>query len=145
MGDSTRQREEWVSTRVAHLQMLQGLVDRMSVASGQIKVANTGIVTAVVSVSVSLANPHVAVVAGPVVLLLSALDAYYLSLERGFRETFDELRASAISGLADFEMRPKTAPSFWHAFASPSVWPFHLGLLAIVSMAVFFVTPNQSG
>lgn len=145
MADSTLVPDEaWVTTRIAHLQMLQGLIERMSVACGHIKVASAGIVTAVASLAASLENPHVAIVAVPVVLLLSALDAYYLSLERGFRDTFDRLRLAPITGLADFGMKSDARPSLWTALISPSVWPFHLGLLAIVLAAFVFVEPAQA-
>ena len=133
--------ELWVTTRIAHLQMLQKQIERMSIASGQIKVANTGIVTAIMSLAVSLGNPLVAVTALPIILLLSSLDAYYLSLERGFRHIFDELRVAPLVGLADFQMTVETKQSFWRAFLSPSVWPFHLRLLAIACAAFSFVVP----
>lgn len=136
--------EAWVTTRIAHLQMLQTLIERMSAASNHIKVANTGIVTAVASLAASLENPNVAVIALPVVLLLAALDAYYLTLERGFRGAFDRLRVTSITGLADFAIKGDGKLSFQSALISPSVWPYHLVLLAIVLAAVVFVEPSQA-
>lgn len=124
--------DAWVTTRLAHLQMLQALIDRMSATSGQIKVASTAMVTAVLSVAAGLTDPHLAIVALPVTILLGALDAYYLSLERGFRDKFDGLRVAPVTGLADFSMQTEVPPTLRSAFLSLSIWPYYSSLLGIV-------------
>lgn len=124
--------DAWVTTRLAHLQMLQALIERMSAASGQIKVAGTAMVTAVLSVATGIKNPDIALVALPVIILLAALDAYYLSLERGFRRKFDDLRVMPVNGLADFSMLPDSQSTLLAAIISRSIWPYYATLLAII-------------
>lgn len=116
--------------------MLQSMIERMSAVSGQMKVASTGIVTAVASLSATVSNPSVALVGVPVVLLLSLLDSYYLALERGFRAKFDEVRIQEISGFSDFNCSTDRMLSLGKALCSRSVWPFYLGLIAL-SVATF--------
>jgi len=133
--------DAWVTTRLAHLQMLQDLIERMSATSGQIKVASTAMVTAVLSVATGVTNPNIALVALPVIILLAALDAYYLSLERGFRDKFNTLRVTSIEGLADFGMQPDNRPTLLTFLTSRSVWPFYASLLAIVIATSIWVDP----
>jgi glucan phosphoethanolaminetransferase (alkaline phosphatase superfamily) len=124
--------DAWVTTRLAHLQMLQDSIERMSATSGHIKVAGTAMVTAVLSVATGVTNPNIALVALPVIILLATLDAYYLSLERGFRNKFNALRVTSIQGLADFAMQPDNRLKLPAVLTSRSIWPFYASLLAIV-------------
>ena len=86
-------------------------------------------VTAVLSVATGVTNPNIALVALPVIILLAALDAYYLSLERGFRDKFNVLRVTSIKGLADFAMQPDNRPMLPTVLTSRSIWPFYASLL----------------
>ena len=131
--------EYWVSTRLKHLEMIQNIIDRMTVASSQAKVASTGILTAVVSLAAAISTPSVVLFAAPVILILAVLDAYYLSLERGYRARFDIVRQKPINGPADFDMARDKTETVWAATASFSIWPFYAALVALATIAFIFV------
>ena len=136
--------EAWISMRVAHLQMLQGAVERMSASSGNVKVASTGIVTAISGLAATTGSPSVAAIAVPVIILLAGLDGYYLKLERDFRLTFNEVRQRPIEELPTFELTSRTKASFLSPLLSLAVWPFHLGLLLLAFLTFLAISSAGS-
>lgn len=124
----------------AHLSILQGVIQRMASNSASCK---TWCVTLVAAVLVLLADNStldtVWVAAFPA-LILATLDAYYLGLEKGFRETYEQfgrkLHAGTLSPEDLYQVKAGGNPSVMQlkAFASVSVWGFYgpLVLLAFI-------------
>lgn len=103
------------------------------------------IVSAILVLAVDKGRPAIALIACLPVLVLFALDAYYLALERTFKSAFNcfagrlqrqELRVSEL-----FTIRDPAEPAVpWRdALGSVSVWPFYLCLMGATAIVWLIV------
>lgn len=127
----------------SYLNILQGIVGRMAANSANCK---TWCITAVSALLVVMADKHkpemVSVLVVPVVLF-GFLDAYYLGIERSFRERYDTFIGALHDGTAGIKdvyglPRPSSgelAKRTISAIASISVAPFYLLMLATLAIA----------
>lgn len=116
--------------KIEHLKMIQDVIKRMANNSLQIKCW----CLAIVSASIVLSRSSLIVACILPVVLFCYLDVNYLSLERSYRDLYDEVRAKDETDI-DFSMR-FTPSSKWKSFKSWSIWPFYglmVALLSIVS------------
>ncbi len=95
--------------RRAHLEMIQGVIGRMSTNSFSVKSWAVGLVAGVFALAASkdatTVNPSLFVVALVPILAFWGLDAYYLWQEKLFRALYDDARRSAVPASAgDFSM-----------------------------------------
>jgi len=127
--------------RVQHLQLVQGVVDRLAGSSSSAKAWSVAIASALAALLAGEGAPFVALAELPVVVLWG-LDAYYLRQERLFRALYDAVR----EGRADvppFSM--DTGPvagevdPWLRVAGSLPLAAFHLGLLAMVALACLLV------
>ena len=124
--------------RREHLQMIQGVIDRMAKCSFQL---NGWSVTLAVALEVFLkseASPAYLFVRALPVVAFWLLDAWYLKGERLFRHLLDDVRKK--NGPADFSIDlaafKNSAPSLPTAAASPTSLGFYGPvILAIVVLA----------
>ena len=78
-------------------------------------------------------------------LLFLALDAYYLALERGFRNSYnrfiDRLHGSILQASDMYVMAPEDSQPklLLKALTSFSIWPFYAVLLVMIYLAKVFV------
>jgi hypothetical protein len=86
-------------------------------------------------------KPQYALLALIPTLLFGGLDAYYLALEKSFRDSYnrfiDKLHERSLTS-TDLYAVEATGPLINHfarALRSASVWPFYLTLLALVAIA----------
>ena len=117
--------------KIEHLKMIQDVIKRMANNSLQIKCW----CLAIVSASIVLSRSSLIVACILPVVLFCYLDVNYLSLERSYRDLYDEVRAKDETDI-DFSMR-FTPSSKWKSFKSWSIWPFYglmVALLSIVSV-----------
>lgn len=70
-----------------------------------------------------------------IVIIFSVLDAYYLSLERAFRETYKEINNGMYT---DYTIKIK-GYSIKNAMKSFSVWGFYLVFIGILGIIYFLV------
>jgi histidine triad (HIT) family protein len=68
-----------------HLELVQNTITRMGSNSTGLKSYCMAIVAAVIGLAGAIEKPKILLLALPVVLVCSVLDASYLRLERGFR------------------------------------------------------------
>ena len=73
----------------AHLTILQGVIQRMAENSRSCKVWCVTLVSAILVLVARTGEPHHALLALAPALLFLLLDAYYLALERAFRNSYD--------------------------------------------------------
>ena len=83
----------------AHLTIMQGVITRMAENSRHCKVWCVTLVAATLVLVARTGEPQHALIAIVPIVLFLVLDAYYLALERGFRESYN----SFVSGLAGNE------------------------------------------
>ena len=125
-----------------HLEMVQGIIQRMAENSRSCKVWCVTLVSAILVLVARTGNAEHAMIALAPTVLFLVLDAYYLSLEGGFRKSYDVFVAKVHSGHALTSDLFAIAPSGSIArglieamFRSFSLLPFYLMVLVTVLLA----------
>ena len=125
----------------SHLAMLQQIIGRLAGNCASAKTWCVSIASALAVVMVQTHSPDLVRVAAIPVLLFGSLDAYYLGLERRFRTCYEDLVKKLHNGTATtddlYVVMPKLRIRGLFAEAvvavgSFSIWPFYLGLAAIL-------------
>ena len=123
--------------RVAHLQMVQCVIARMSGYSASVKNFAVTIVAGLLAFYSQRPDDRVFLFAAFSVGVLLLLDAHYLRLEKAFRTQYDRLRMLPLSTPTDFAIETGVSdrPSFARVACSWSVSTFYapllVGLLAL--------------
>ena len=89
---------------IEYLQMIQGIIDRMSTASAVFKGFTATIVAGISALSFGETNKWVLLLSFVPILCFAYLDTYYLQLERRYRALFDQVRLG--KHLVDFDLEP---------------------------------------
>ena len=134
-SDSTRRSltEESPSVQ-SHLAILQGVIDRMATNSTSSKTWCITIVSALLVVIANQGKPNYALLALIPTFLFLTLDAYYLALEKGFRNSYKSFVQKLHDGTLLAEDLYSVAPSGdpgklrIEALISFSVWGFYLSI-----------------
>jgi len=128
-----------------HLEILQKIIERMAANSSQCKTWCITVVSAVLVIVADKKDPNFAFIALFPSILFFGLDAYYLALEKAFRESYqsfvtdlhgDRLVYSDLYLVRSPESLKKL---FFCAIKSPSVWPFYLAIIAMVFVVCSFI------
>lgn len=128
-------REALVQFRVAHLNMLQGVIGRMTGYSSSSKNFAVTIAAASLALAFDKTTDLPLWIALGATLLLGSLDSYYLLKEKGFRATYERVAGEALSKAGDLAIKPEPV-SFFEALASVSIWLFYLPLLGVVGWLI---------
>lgn len=122
----------------AHLGILQAVIQRMAANSASCKTWCITLVSAILVIVADKGKPQFTILAiGPTLLFLY-LDAYYLRLEKQFRNSYNKivrnLHNGKLTGVDLFVVAPVGNPfaEFIRALLSSSVWPFYLLLTIMV-------------
>jgi hypothetical protein len=138
---TTRTLDETSPSVQAHLGILQGVINRMAANSSQCKAWCITIVSAILVIIADKGKPDFAWIALLPTILFMFLDTYYLTLEKGFRESYNEFVKSLHSGTLSAEDLYSVKPAgdtHKHrraSLASFSIWGFYLGLVLLVAIA----------
>ena len=145
--ETLKQLNETSPSVQTHLGILQGVIERMASNSAQCKAYCITIVSAVLVIVADKGKPDYAWIALFPTLLFLTLDAYYLTLEKAFRASYNQF----ISKVHDISLKPEDLYSvspvgnmYQHrrdALSSYSVWGFYLGLAVLVGVARYVVLP----
>jgi hypothetical protein len=128
----------------SYLTILQGVIGRMASNSASAKTWCIALVSAIIVVIADKGQPGYVWIALVPVGLFFLLDAYYLGLERQFRERYNAFIGKLHEGKAEVEdvfiVTPGgglsgTMNAALLASGSVSVWPFYV-LLALTLLAV---------
>ena len=134
----------------AHLAILQGVIQRMAENSRSCKVWCVTLVSAILVLVARTGEPHHALLALAPVMLFLLLDAYYLALERAFRESYeafvaklhsDDLPATELYAVKPVGMGVRLVGACLGSF---SVWLFYVVLIATIVLAWLLVLPSDS-
>ena len=125
----------------AHLGILQNVVQRMATNSTSTKAWCITVVSAILVLVADREFPNLAWLAILPTVLFGALDTYYLALEKGFRQSYNDfvkkLHEGRISAEDLYSIEP-AGKTFGHQMAalkSFSIWGFYSGLLGLVVLA----------
>lgn len=118
--------------RVAHLNIVQGIISRLSGFSANAKNFCITITAALVAVMFDKELSELAWAGFAVIVVFLFIDSYYLSLERQYRDLYEDICATPLASAADLgislkHLRPAGILS---PIKSTSVWPFYAALLA---------------
>ncbi len=115
--------------------MLQGVVTRQAGNSASCKTWCVSLVSALAVVAASTSKANLLIVAAVPIIIFAALDVYYLTLERRFRDRYISFSRKLQLGTATLDDVFADAPGAKTrapALISFSIWPFYLGLWAIL-------------
>ena len=122
----------------SHLSILQSVMQRMASNSSSSKAWCITLVSAILVIVADKGNPNYALIAIIPTFLFLVLDAYYLGLEKGFRNSYNEfigkLHREEINSTDLFAVVPKGSQIklFFKSLISFSVWPFYLTLFFMI-------------
>ncbi|MCH5210167.1 MAG: hypothetical protein J1F01_04305 [Oscillospiraceae bacterium] len=131
--------------RIAYLQMIESIIDRMSNKSGNIKGFAVTIVAGVTALSFKEASPYVLILSFLTVLIFLWLDLYYLGMERKYKFFYKQVCQgrdvdfNLSLDLKESELREAKATK-WQCLTSKSIYYFYipLGLLMIIILILKF-------
>lgn len=130
----------------AHLGIIQNVIQRMGSNSAACKTWCITIVAALLVVIADKNKPQLALLALVPTLLFAGLDVYYLSLEKGFRRSYDDfirkvhIQAVTASDLYSLEPTGKTTDLQYAALRSFAIWGFYVPLLVLIGMAMLIIS-----
>lgn len=122
--------------RIAHLNMLQGVIGRMANYSSSAKNFAVTIAAAGLALAFEKTSDLPLWIAIGATLILGGLDAYYLSKERGFRAAYERVAVEPLSQAGDLSIKPDRV-IFIEAFASVSIWLFYAPMLLGLGWLLF--------
>ncbi|MDJ0899388.1 MAG: hypothetical protein QNJ55_11310 [Xenococcus sp. MO_188.B8] len=131
-----------MSNKIKHLEMIQGVINRMAGNSFLLKGWCVTLVSALFALAAKDSNTNFILVAYYPVLMFWILDAYFLRQERLFRKKYDEVRHSA-EGSINFSMNTSTVKDSvkpWLRVAfSKTLFLFYGTMLIAILLAIFIV------
>jgi hypothetical protein len=125
-----------------HLEMIQGVINRMASNSLYIKGWCITLVSALFALAaVKDTNPKVIFAAFIPAIMFWALDAYYLRQERLFRKLYDKIRV--LTDGTDFSMNPspfaRQTASWLRVAFSKTLLLFYGVIVAVIAVFAFFI------
>lgn len=128
-----------------HLAILQAVIERMAGNSNSCKTWCITIVSSILVVVAEESKPDYALLALLPTFLFISLDAYYLGLEKAFRNSYNsfvkKLHHSKITAEDLFSVSPVGSVTKLQFAASKSfsIWGFYLFLIALIILSRVFV------
>lgn len=125
----------------AHLGILQAVISRMAANSANCKAWCITLVSAVLVIVADKGKPNYALIALIPTALFFSLDAYYLALEKMFRDAYNafiaRLHAGQVTSEDLYAVRPggSWGAAMADAVTSFAVWPLYLTLATMISVA----------
>lgn len=133
------------SAVMKHVSLYQDIIKRMAGSSTDCKKWAVALVSAILVLVAKDGKVEYAWLAWIPAVLFCFLDAYYLGLEKQFRNAYgkfvNKLHADKLtsSDLYKVETDGKLPKEFLEALLSHAVWPFYLGIILMVAGAKWVV------
>jgi hypothetical protein len=140
MNENEHYKENHQTVQV-HLNIIQSIIQRMATNSSSSKAWCITLVSAILVIVADKGKPQYAWIAVIPTSLFLILDAYYLALEKGFRNSYNDfikkLYNNTITSTDLYAVSPKGKifKLFIKSFFSFSIWPFYLTLLVMIYVA----------
>ena len=121
---------------MAHLNLLQGIINRLALSSASCKTWCVTLVAALLALSGTTRQPAIVTVALVPVVIFGFMDTMYLSRERAYRALYKDVLASIHAGTytlaSTFEASaPLQYRDCFKAILSWAIFPVYLGLIAL--------------
>ncbi len=123
-----------------HLGILQGVIQRMASNSTSCKAWCVTLVSAILVIVADKGKPEYAWIALLPTVVFAALDAYYLALEKGFRNSYNsfvkKLHTKKLTAEDLYSVLPSGNLSKLQveSLKSFSVWGFYISLLVLIAI-----------
>lgn len=123
-----------------HLGIMQNVIQRMSANSSSCKAWCVSLVAAVLVIVADKGKPEYAWIALLPTIVFASLDAYYLALEKAFRNSYNKfiskIHKKQLTEDDLYSVRPvgNMSKLQLEAYQSFSVWGFYLSLVALISI-----------
>ena len=129
-----------MENKLKHLELIQGVVNRLSTNSFLLKGWSVVLVSALFALSAPKANVNFILLAYFPAFIFWGLDAYFLWQERMFRDLYNAVRLKNIEKI-DFSMdaRIVSEETWWSAFKSPTIFLFHGVLVGAIIVVMFII------
>ena len=126
-----------MSLKVKHLELIQGVVNRLATDSFRIKGWAVILVSALLVLLIRENQTDLAGIGFAPVLIFWGLDGYFLRQERLFRDLYDHVRILEEDQV-DFSMDTSAFHRSWlGSTLSITLWPFYGALGIAVTIALF--------
>ena len=139
-----RKRGDYVEPKLKHLEMLQGVINRMAANSFALKGWAVTLIAGIFALAGKDTDKMYFLVAYLPIIVFWGLDSYYLLQERLYRALYDKVRELTIADI-DFSMKASESEfkcaknSFFGCFTSATELWFYFPL-ALVSTGIIIVT-----
>jgi len=136
-----------MESKLKHLEMIQGVINRLSTNSFLLKGWSVVLVSSLFALSASDSNTAFLFLAYIPAIIFWGLDGYFLWEERKFRKLYDQVRKtdeSKIDFTMDTTMIINEAGSWASATFSKTLFPFH-GILIISILVVMLLSGITKG
>lgn len=123
-----------------HLSIIQNVIQRMAANSTSCKAWCVTLVSAVLVIIADKGKPEYAWIALLPTLVFAALDAYYLALEKAFRNSYNrfisKLHNKQLTATDLYSVLPvgKMSSLQFEALKSFSVWGFYISLAVLIAI-----------
>lgn len=123
-----------------HLDIIQGVINRMANCSFLIKGWTITITAAIFGLAAKDADLRYVIIAYMVIPFFWLLDAFYLSKERQYRGLYDDVRIKEeknIDFLMDTRNYDMGKATWWNSFFSKTLNIFYIPLFVVVLIIMF--------
>lgn len=147
MAERDSPTEMQLQSRLAHLTMVQAIIGRIAGYSATLKNFNLTIAAALIAVAFEKTLVGLLFAGAGITVVFALLDAYYLSLERCFRDCYAMISARPWSDALNLSItqRPARPSDVIRSMKSVSVWGFYLPLLGGVLLLAYLLSYVQPG
>lgn len=129
-----------LDSKLKHLEFIQNTINRLSTNSFLLKGWSVVLVSALFALSAANSSQQFIMLAYIPAIVFWGLDGYFLSIERQYRDLYDEVRLADAEHV-DFSMETKPPKNVSHPWAaatlSKTLIPFHgsiVGAIVIVML-----------
>ena len=131
--------EGLLQARLAHLNMVQAIIGRVASYSATVKNFNLTIAAALIAVAFDKELPVLLMAGMGVTIVFLLLDAYYLGLERCFRDLYNDIAGRPFDEALklNIQHRPVDIRKIAGATTSISVWGYYTPLLVGLAILAY--------
>ncbi len=132
-----------LQARIAHLNIIQGVIGRVAGYSAAVKNFNLTIAAALIALAFDKSMPTLLLAGLGITAMFALLDSYYLALEKCFRDLYGDVTKRDWVEALNLSINHRSAGPLdvMKAVASVSVWGFYGPLL--VGLALLSYLPSH--
>lgn len=133
--------------KVKHLEMIEKIIERMASNSFKLKGWAVTLVAVISAITARDSDKYIFFLVFIPIAMFWYLDAFYLQLERKYRELYEKVRNQ--EGETDFSMKTseiskdKTKLSFRDCFCSTTEAGFYMSMLGLAIVALVFINWHE--